>query len=876
MKWLGASLTVLMIGAAVAQTPGAARYDTGSPTLTWVWVNPTNGNDAASGASNAPLRTLTEAWNRIPSSATLTGHGYGIALLPGDYAAAAVPGWMASRWGTASAPVLIQATGGRGTARLHGYLDIFDCRYLYLVDIHIVTDPGYGGGGNVVHLANCDHVLLRGCTLDGFDGTTRQPQETLKANQTQQLYVEECDISGAFWYPLDYVAVQYGHIVASKIHNAGEWCVLVKGGSAQLLIEGNELFNGATGGFVAGNGTGFEFMVAPWLHYEVEDLKFVNNLIHHTGTAGLGVNGGYNVLLAYNTLYKAGTNDHVIEVVHGARSCDGDTARCAALNAAGGWGSATASGEFIPARNVYIYNNLVYNPAGSGSRWQHFAINGPATPPAGCNVSDPSVVDTNLRIAGNLIWNDGCTTLGLGDTGQGGQHTNPTCNITQVLGDNLINNTEPQLVDPEHGDYRVRAGASLGMTFATIPAFPGDDRATPPLAPQGNLTNTVTLIKLPYSSNAVSAIALGTAVNQPAWTWTTGGDANWYGQAALTRDGAAAQSGAIGAGQQTWFEITTNGPASLLFWWKVSSAATNQLQFQIGTQLVSQISGNVNWSQYATFLGSTNTVTLKWTYTKNSPAVSGSEAGWVDQITWLPCAYATNVPQLFFQEPSGMLASWVLGSTGSFQFARILAHTGGWALKAAGDVDGDGVSDLLFQDAACNTGGWFMQADGSVREARFWWNTGGWEIKAAGDYENLGRAQLFFQTASGNTAYWRLTTNGDFLAAVVLGNMGGWKLRGAGDLDGDRQAELFWQNAAGAVAIWHHNPDGSIRGAVAFNTGEWALCGVTDVDNDGACDLLWQTPDSRVGGWFMNTNDTTRSASFWWPTGGWKLKASGR
>jgi len=502
---------------ALAQTPGEAYYAMGSPALTWLWVNPTSGNDAASGASNAPLQTLTEAWNRIPASTLLTGHGYGIALLPGDYSAAAVPGWMESRWGTAAAPVLVQAVGGRGTVRLHAYLDVFDCRYLYFLDISIVTDAGYGGGGNALRLASCDHVLLRGCALNGFDGTTRQTQETLKVNQTQYLYVEECDIAGAFWYPLDFVAVQYGHILASKIHDGGEWCVLIKGGSAYLLIEGNEIYNGATGGFVAGNGTGFEFMVAPWIHYEAEHIKFINNVVHHAGTAGMGVNGGYNVLLAYNTLYKAGTNDHVIEVVHGIRGCDGNTAQCTVLNAAGGWGSTAAESQYIPARNVFIYNNLIYNPAGFGSRWQHFSIDGPVTPPAGCNVADPAVVDANLRIIGNLIWNGPTDlTLGLGDSGQGGQDGNPTCNRAQVLASNLINQVEPQLMDPEHGDYRVRAGASLGMSLPAIPPFPGDDRAQPPLAPQGNLSNTVASINLPWSAPALQPRAAITPQASPA------------------------------------------------------------------------------------------------------------------------------------------------------------------------------------------------------------------------------------------------------------------------------------------------------------------------------------------------------------------------
>ena len=393
-------------------------------------------------------------------------------------------------------------------------------------------------------------------------------------------------------------------------------------------------------------------------------------------------------------------------------------------------------------------------------------------------------------------------------------------------------------------------------------------------------TNASRFITVPAATvtyRATFVRGIGAAVDATNLNWSTGGNAGWTVQGITTRDGVAAlRSGAVSAGQQTWFQATTNGPGSLQYWWKVSSAPTNYLQFYINTQLVSQISGNVDWNQIVTFLGTSNQVTLKWVYTKNSAAVSGSDAGWVDQVTWMPCPYAEHVPQMFYQDPGGLLASWVLNSTGGFRFARVLANTGGWALKAAGDVDGDGVSDLLFENAVGDTGGWFMNPDGSVRDARFWFNIGPWEIKACGDYEGTGHGQLFFQTAAGDVAFWRLDTNGNFLSSVPMGKMVGWKLRGVGDLDGDRKAELFWQNAAGQVAIWYHKPDGSIRGAMPFSTGSWALCGVTDIDGDGVCDLLWQTPDGLTGGWFMNSNSIPRTANFWWGTGAWKLKAAGR
>ena len=394
------------------------------------------------------------------------------------------------------------------------------------------------------------------------------------------------------------------------------------------------------------------------------------------------------------------------------------------------------------------------------------------------------------------------------------------------------------------------------------------------------LTNAGRVIVVPVANVTYTATfvrGIGAAVDATNLTWTTGGNANWAVQTATTRDGVAAlRSGALSAGQQTWFQTTTNGPASLQFWWKVSSAATSTLQFYINTQLVSQISGNVDWNQVVTFIGTSNQVTLKWVYTKNTSAVSGSDAGWVDQVTWMPCPYAEHAPQMFYQDPSGLLASWVLDSTGGFRFARVLANTGGWALKAAGDIDGDGVSDLLFQDGSGNTGGWFMNPDGSVRDARFWFNIGPWEIKACGDYEGTGHGQLFFQTAAGDVAFWRLDTNGVYQSSVPMGKMVGWKLRGIGDLDGDHKAELFWQNAAGQVAIWYHNPDGSIRGTSPFNTSVWVLCGVTDIDGDGVSDLLWQTPGGDTGGWFMNSNSTQRTANFWWNTGAWRLKAAGK
>lgn len=488
-------LLLLLIGTACAhaQQFDPPRFDIGVPTLTNIWVDPVHGSDAASGAtSNTAVRTLDEAWNRIPAGTTLAATGYRILLTPGDYPAGTIPLWWANRHGTLTCPIVLQAAAGRGTSRLHEWVNMSDCRFLYFLDVDIVTDPDYGGGGNALHLEACDHILLHGCRLDGWDGDSRNCAETLKANQTQHLYVEECEIKSAR-YPVDFMVVQYGHIVRCRIHDAEDWCCLIKGGSAYLRVEGNEIFDGATGGLTIGDSCGFNYMTSPWLHYDACDIKVVNNVIHHTGIAGMGVHGGYNVLLAHNTLYRAGVNDHLIEIRHGDHVCAEDYAICVSNRAAGAWGRLTGGdAAFVPCRNVYVYNNLIYNPSNSFQGWSHLVVEDPVTPPACSNMPNPSRVDDNLQIRGNLIWSgDTGTPLGIEGTGAcAGGNTN--CNEVQLWAGNTINRFVPQLRNPEAGDFRpVPCGNVFTSRTYAIPPFPGGDRVQPPLAPAGRLDNTV-------------------------------------------------------------------------------------------------------------------------------------------------------------------------------------------------------------------------------------------------------------------------------------------------------------------------------------------------------------------------------------------------
>lgn len=421
----------------------------GNPSVIDLWVDPVRGTDAAPGTGREqPLRTLTEAWRRIPSGTPLT-QGVRINLVAGTYPESSVPNYWENRRGTVTAPVIVRAADGPGTAKLPA-INAFNCRRLYLDGLDISAR-----GGDVAHFEACTHVLLRDCTIRGLGtiATYDVPQETLKANQCRFVYVERCDISGAWDNAIDFVAVQGGHVVASRIHRAGDWAMYAKGGSANLVVAGNEFFDAGTGGFTAGQGTGLEFMVAPWLTYEATGITFRNNLVRDVQGAGFGVNGGSEILIANNLLYRVGTRSHVIEVTFGSRTCDGDVAACRARLAQGGWGTdVVGADEPIPNRNVTIVDNVVLNPDGVVSQWQQFFVPLPRTPSPGSNIPAPARADDGLVIARNVVWN------GPADHSLGIEQESLAAAIRSG---NAINTLRPTLVDPARGDYRLVAAPGL-------------------------------------------------------------------------------------------------------------------------------------------------------------------------------------------------------------------------------------------------------------------------------------------------------------------------------------------------------------------------------------------------------------------------------
>ena len=762
MRWrsLLFALVALLPYTGFGQVLHPQDYPIGSPTWRDIWVDPVNGLDSRTGLTRGQaVRTVTEAWGRVPSGSPLST-AYRIRLVAGTHSVA--PNFWEERRGTASFPVLIEAADGPGTAVL-GAMNIANCSYLYFSGLRVTE-----GGGDVFHLQFCDHVLLRQMQIVGTGtlGNFNAPQEALKVNQSQHIYLEDCDISGAWDNAADFVAVQYGHVLRSSFHRAGDWAMYMKGGSAYFTVEGCTFYDAGTGGFTAGQGTGFEFMSSPWLHYEAYDIKFINNVIHHTSTVGVGVNGGYNILIAYNTLYRSGTNDHVIEVVHGRRGCDGDGLQCQANRSAGGWGSSGGEEQYIPSKNVFIYNNIIYNPAGARSRWNQITVAGPVSPPAGTGVANPSSVDQNLRIRGNLIWNGPPDEPNLPILDGGGcAPGHPSCAETTIRAANTINVIQPALVQPEQNDFRpIAQGNVFGIVSENIPAFPGNDRPTSPVSPPGNLVNSVVKDRGGVPRNA----------GGPPGAWS--GPANTPPTVSVS---SPSNGTLIEAGGTITLEAVasdTDGISNVTYYAEGRS---------LGTATVAPYSvvwSNVSRRLHRIVAVATDTRGASMTATLVRLVARGTNRA-------VACDFdgdRRSDPSLYW--PAG--GAWYLAQ--SVGGPRVVNWGWSEALPATGDYDGDGRADIAVHHRA--SGNWFiLESDGGLGQTVGW----GWSqaLPVPEDYDGDGVTDVaVYHPASGNW-YILLSRDGSF----VFRNWGWNEARPVPrDYDGDGKADL-------AV---HHAPSG--------------------------------------------------------------------
>lgn len=133
-----------------------------------LWVDPARGSDRAPGTSAAPLRTVNEAWRRIPARRQLTA-GVTVQLRAGSYPPSAFPEYFESRWGSIrEAPITLRSADGPGRASLPD-MNVFDVRGLVLDGVTLRSS------GDVFHCERCVGVKIARSRLIG---SRRAPTRT--------------------------------------------------------------------------------------------------------------------------------------------------------------------------------------------------------------------------------------------------------------------------------------------------------------------------------------------------------------------------------------------------------------------------------------------------------------------------------------------------------------------------------------------------------------------------------------------------------------------------------------------------------------------------------------------------------------------------
>ena len=363
-----------------------------------IYVDVVHGNDSAPGTQSRPLRTVTAAWNRIPQAHTLR-RPYTIVLLPGRWGAAQTPNYWQLKWGSPRAVVTLEAAQP-GTATLPA-VNMFAVRWL------VIDGVRFSDQFDLFHCEQCRHVLIQQSQFDG----SQQLLDTVKFNQSSWIFLRHDTISGASQNPLQFVAVQHGAVTDDVLSDGGDWCAYFKGGSADLLIARNRVHDCATGGLLAGQGTGLQFMVPPFFRYEAYRIVIAQNWIWRTQGAGIAVNGGYRVALVDNRLWDTGSNSHTVEIDFGLRSCDGhpgDPGRglCARYLARGAWGTTRVDDGTnevrIPNLDVTVAGNVIANPRVQGDELLDVAAPFGGPDQAGSNLGSVRA-DRGLRIFDNLF-----------------------------------------------------------------------------------------------------------------------------------------------------------------------------------------------------------------------------------------------------------------------------------------------------------------------------------------------------------------------------------------------------------------------------------------------------------------------------------------
>lgn len=281
----------------------------------------------------------------------------------------------------------------------------------------------------------------------------------------------------------------------------------------------------------------------------------------------------------------------------------------------------------------------------------------------GFSVAAPAVILSSISVEGNASMMAGTT-------------SRYTCRAT--MSDGNVRTVTPV--------WTITSGSS----YASV------DAAGNVIAVASSSAHTITL-KASYSLNGVTrtatkviaisaSVSLQAALDNYDLTFTTGGDAPWYGQTEVSHDGTdAARSGVIGDNQSSWMETSVSGPGTLVFRYYVRSEARYDFfRFLHQGNEIHKMSGVTNgWNQYSITVPA-GTHTFRWQYNKDVSISTDLDAVFVDEVRWTQTVLPSSMEITGLRTmDAGSSQSYSCRVTMSDGSAKIVTPV--WSIVSGGD-----------------------------------------------------------------------------------------------------------------------------------------------------------------------------------------------
>ncbi len=269
-----------------------------------------NGNDTTgNGSIEFPYETIQYA-------AGLATPGTAIVIHPGTYYESVILNNLA---GTSEAPIWIGGASGEGRPIITGgneAIHLFSAKYVVLHDLEI-RNTAYNGinaddSSNDANPTASHHLLFKNLFIHDIGGTGNQ--DGLKLSGIRDFIVVNCQImrcgGGVSGSGIDMVGCHRGLIIKNEFQNMSGNAIQVKGGSSDVEIRWNRIWQGGARAINIGGSTGFDYFRPPLSttepNFEASNIRVLSNIIEYSSCAFAFV-GSVNSVAANNTIVNPTT-----------------------------------------------------------------------------------------------------------------------------------------------------------------------------------------------------------------------------------------------------------------------------------------------------------------------------------------------------------------------------------------------------------------------------------------------------------------------------------------------------------------------------------------------------------------------------------------